>query len=216
MTQDIIARPGLPALVLWRPLPSQPGQPKFHGPRPSAAVRMESDNLVLLDSADKSLDLPNGQAVATHWTAVAARVGTGLVTSSLNTPLGNDAVELPFKVKPFTVPNRVAAAGRAAPTAVETFDMPINAVTEASKLRLNLSATIAMGLLDDLDSLIDYPYGCVEQTMSRLLPSAVASKTYKDLNIPNPKADQLPDIMTQGLQNLWFSTAVRRLGLVVR
>jgi uncharacterized protein YfaS (alpha-2-macroglobulin family) len=39
-------------------------------------------------------------------------------------------------------------------------------------------------VLDTLPYLADYPYGCVEQTMSRFLPSVIVSQTLKDLGYP--------------------------------
>jgi uncharacterized protein YfaS (alpha-2-macroglobulin family) len=38
-------------------------------------------------------------------------------------------------------------------------------------------------MMDALPYLIDYPYGCVEQTMSRFLPAVMVSKTLNDLGI---------------------------------
>jgi uncharacterized protein YfaS (alpha-2-macroglobulin family) len=38
-------------------------------------------------------------------------------------------------------------------------------------------------MLDALPYLIDYPYGCTEQTMSRFLPAVITSKTLKDLGV---------------------------------
>ncbi|HJZ11746.1 MAG TPA: alpha-2-macroglobulin, partial [Acidobacteriota bacterium] len=38
-------------------------------------------------------------------------------------------------------------------------------------------------MLDALPYLIDYPYGCTEQTMSRFLPAVVVAKTLRDLGL---------------------------------
>jgi hypothetical protein len=38
-------------------------------------------------------------------------------------------------------------------------------------------------MLDALPYLIDYPYGCTEQTMSRFLPAAITAKTLRDLGM---------------------------------
>ena len=38
-------------------------------------------------------------------------------------------------------------------------------------------------MLDALPYLIDYPYGCTEQTMSRFLPAAITAKTLRDLGL---------------------------------
>jgi hypothetical protein len=38
-------------------------------------------------------------------------------------------------------------------------------------------------MLDALPYLIDYPYGCTEQTMSRFLPAVITMKTLRDLGL---------------------------------
>jgi hypothetical protein len=42
---------------------------------------------------------------------------------------------------------------------------------------------MAVMMLDALPYLIDYPYGCTEQTMSRFLPAAIVARTLKDLGL---------------------------------
>jgi hypothetical protein len=59
-------------------------------------------------------------------------------------------------------------------------------------------------VLDGLEDLIGYPYGCVEQTISRLLPNAVIGRLLRVLEIEAPEiTDQLPDMMAVGLQKLY-------------
>lgn len=204
VTQEIITRPALPrfGVVGDRFLAGAVTQ-NFSGAAFDGSASLVADALVLLDGDVKEVALSNGGAAAVHWTAVAAHSGTGLVTTTLQTTVGGDAVVLPFPIRPFAVPDRWLAAGQANLTANERFRLPLNAVTEGTALELRLSPSLALGVLDGLDELIDFPYGCVEQTMSRLLPSAVTSKAYADLGIPNPKAEDLPKIVEQGLQKIY-------------
>jgi uncharacterized protein YfaS (alpha-2-macroglobulin family) len=46
---------------------------------------------------------------------------------------------------------------------------------------VQVTPSLAVTMLDALPYLIDYPYGCTEQTMSRFLPAAITAKTLKDL-----------------------------------
>lgn len=204
VTQEIIARPALPRFgVVGDRFQAGVVAQNFSGSATTGHAHLQASGLVLLDPGDKGVNLANGGSAAVNWTAVAATSGTGLVTTTLQTSAGGDMVELPFLVKPFAVPERWLAAGQADLTATELFTLPLNAVTEQTRLAVRLSPSLALGVLDGLDELIDYPYGCVEQTMSRLLPSAVAAKAYTDLGLPNPKADALPKIVAQGLQKIY-------------
>ena len=42
---------------------------------------------------------------------------------------------------------------------------------------------MAVTMLDALPYLIDYPYGCTEQTMSRFLPAAITARTLTGLGL---------------------------------
>jgi len=53
-----------------------------------------------------------------------------------------------------------------------------------------------------LDGLIGYPYGCVEQTMSRFMPAVVAGRAMRAAGIESPRAGELPDIFEKGLARL--------------
>lgn len=51
---------------------------------------------------------------------------------------------------------------------------PLNLPADASNLRLALTGSAASQFLRVADELIDYPYGCIEQTASRLIPLSLA------------------------------------------
>lgn len=54
---------------------------------------------------------------------------------------------------------------------------------ERTSLRLQLNSDPALFALDALPYLVDYPYGCVEQTMSRFLPAVVVRGTLTRLGL---------------------------------
>ncbi|MDM8521330.1 alpha-2-macroglobulin family protein [Anaerolineales bacterium HSG6] len=221
VSKDMIMRPALPRFaVLGDTFALNTVVQNYTGHAVDGQVSVSAPDLTLLDGATRQISLTGdstGNTARSSWTAVASQVGDAQVTCAVDTSLGGDAVELTLPIKPYAVPDRWQAAGqvdtplsaRRAITpldgyyATETFTMPFNAVHDTSELTIRLSPSVALGVLDGLDSLINYPYGCVEQTMSRVLPSAVAAKTYQDLGIPNPKADELPDIIDQGLTKLY-------------
>ena len=48
---------------------------------------------------------------------------------------------------------------------------------------MQVTPSLAVTMLDALPYLIDYPYGCTEQTMSRFLPAVITAKTLRDLGL---------------------------------
>ncbi len=62
-------------------------------------------------------------------------------------------------------------------------DVPAARKKDTTSLVVQVAPSLAVTMLDALPYLIDYPYGCTEQTMSRFLPSVVTAKTLKDLGL---------------------------------
>jgi len=204
VTKEVIARPGLPRFSILgdRFNVSLVGQ-NFTESAATGKATLESNHLFLLDEPTQSVSIPNNGTAVSEWTVVASQIGEGIVTSTLDLQTGLDQVVLPFQTDAFAVPERWSASGQVDTKIQEKFEIPFNAINEASSVEVRLASSLALSILDGLDDLINYPYGCVEQTMSRLLPSAVAAQAYKNLGIPNPKAEELPKIIKQGLQRIY-------------
>ncbi len=204
VTQPLLARPVLPRFArLGDQFQSSVVAQNFTSNSTGGWLALTSPQLTFLEPSQQSINLATGGSAVARWTTVASQLGTGVVTTTLATAAGADQIAVPFLIEPFSVPERWTAAGIAAPMATETFMLPFNAINEATSLTVQLAPALALGVLDGLADLIDYPYGCVEQTMSRILPSAVAERAFATLGIANPKADELPTIISQGLQKLY-------------
>ncbi|MCA8913746.1 MAG: hypothetical protein KDB82_18825, partial [Planctomycetes bacterium] len=67
----------------------------------------------------------------------------------------------------------------------QSFDvtLPDKLDPEQTSLDLQLSPSVAALAMDALPYLLQYPYGCVEQTMSRFLPAVLVRKTLQDAGI---------------------------------
>ncbi|MBK7780545.1 MAG: Ig-like domain-containing protein [Ardenticatenia bacterium] len=169
-----------------------------------ATLSLEAPGLVQLDAGVRELDLPKGQLRTARWSVVASKIGQELVSARMDTAAGGDAVELPFKVQAFSVPERFVAAGAVDSQAYETFAIPYNAIPDESSVEIRLAPSAALGVLDGIEDLIGYPYGCVEQTMSRVLPNAVIGRLAKAVQLDDPELlAKLPEYMAVGLQKLY-------------
>jgi len=120
----------------------------------------------------------------------------------------SDAVELKVPMQPkglkITTPVIADLSGDNQ-SETKSYGVPSFIDKKSAKLSFSISPSIASTLLNSLDELIGYPYGCVEQTMSRFLPSIVVADAYKELNIPlNEKSKQeLPKMVSAGLDRLY-------------
>jgi len=62
-------------------------------------------------------------------------------------------------------------------------DIPKERKAESTTLTVQVTPSMAVTMLDALPYLVDYPYGCTEQTMSRFLPAAITAKTFNGLGV---------------------------------
>ncbi|PZR07830.1 MAG: hypothetical protein DI536_26050 [Archangium gephyra] len=84
------------------------------------------------------------------------------------------------------------------------FDLPEKRKPALTQLELSLSPTLLSVMFDGLPYLAQYPYGCVEQTLSRFVPATIARRAVKDLNLPSTRVPANLDDMTQkGLERLY-------------
>src|SRR4051794_37859628 len=55
--------------------------------------------------------------------------------------------------------------------------LPTERRVGSTDVTVQVTPSLAVTMLDALPYLIDYPYGCTEQTMSRFLPAAIVART---------------------------------------
>lgn len=84
-----------------------------------------------------------------------------------------------------------------------TLNVRTGADPGSMRLKISVASTLASSLVPALDELVDFPYGCVEQTMSRFLPSVVVAQAMQKGGFPAPKrAAQIPQIVRDGFVRL--------------
>ena len=85
------------------------------------------------------------------------------------------------------------------------FEIPADVDLRTADLSFTLNPSLAGTILKSLDDLAGYPYGCVEQTMSRFLPTLIVESTFKEINVPlkSKTIEELPKYIDAGLKRLY-------------
>ncbi|MBP9582805.1 MAG: hypothetical protein KBE38_11655, partial [Ignavibacterium sp.] len=85
------------------------------------------------------------------------------------------------------------------------FVIPKDVDLRSAKFSFTLNPSLAGTILKSLDDLAGYPYGCVEQTMSRFLPTIIVANTFKSINAPlkSQTIEELPKYVEAGLKRLY-------------
>ena len=95
-----------------------------------------------------------------------------------------DAMEKTFQIYEHGIEKFIARSGKMRGDNVAiTLNIPKERRTDSTTLTIQVAPSMATTMLDALPYLIDYPYGCTEQTMSRFLPAAITAKTLRDLGL---------------------------------
>jgi uncharacterized protein YfaS (alpha-2-macroglobulin family) len=68
-------------------------------------------------------------------------------------------------------------------SAALTFNVPNERNPAFSRLEVRYSPTLAMAMVDALPYLVDYPYGCTEQTLNRFVPTVITQKVLLDMKL---------------------------------
>jgi len=91
------------------------------------------------------------------------------------------------------------------PTDARRHTLKLPAGFRAGDLQLTLSCTTAAQALEGLGYLVEYPHGCVEQTMSRFLPAVMVGRAVRQsgVDLPPDVAAKLPQVLSRGLTRLY-------------
>lgn len=142
-----------------------------------SAVRLDLDAAAVSAGGEgvQEVALGPGKAVEVLWACKAERAGVAVF--NFRAAAGKETDGLRWQV-PVTVPERLefsATSGVAEAESVEEVQRPKNARPDLGKLQVSLSPTALAGLQEGARFLLEYPYGCLEQRLSRMLPVIVGA-----------------------------------------
>ena len=120
------------------------------------------------------------------WTAQVVGDGQATVQMTAETNEESDAVEQSFPALTYGVQKFLDTSGVMQAdqnTAKLTVTLPKERKSGSAALLVQLNPSLAATTLDALPYLADYPYGCVEQTLSRFVPSVVVADTLRKAGV---------------------------------
>ena len=95
----------------------------------------------------------------------------------------SDAMEKVYPVFEHGIEKLIATSGKSMEELLRIpLDLPARK-PESTRVTVQVTPSLAVTMLDALPYLIDYPYGCTEQTMSRFLPAAITARTLRRMGL---------------------------------
>ena len=176
-------------IVVTQPLVLQAALPRFARPgdrfeagvlvtnRTDAAgeatVTAEADGLALHGDASKRVRLDAGETREVRFDWTAERTGDAALTFAARLGNERDAFATTLPVALPTTKEVTATFASTDGAAQEALRLPTDRVPGLGGLRVTLASTALAGLDGAARYLFEYPYGCLEQTTSRVRPLLV-------------------------------------------
>jgi len=137
---------------------------------------LDATGVTITASAPATIEVPPHGAARADWTIAAEHPGTATLRVSGRTSTGGDAMEKSFTVYEHGIEKLIAHSGRLhGSEALVRLDLP--AARRDTSLVVRITPSLAVAMIDALPYLVDYAYGCTEQTMSRFLPAAIVARS---------------------------------------
>ncbi len=183
----------------------------------SVDVTLQADGVTFSDTTPgtQTVSIAAGQSQRVNWVVTVQDVssidmtffangGSGLTDAS-KPPLGQGDNRL-LPVYQYEAPETVATGGvlREGGTRTEAISLPSNMDVTQGELSVELDPSLAATTIEGLDYLQNYPYQCVEQTVSKFLPNVMTYRALASLNLDNPDLKmQLDSNVNFALQRLY-------------
>jgi uncharacterized protein YfaS (alpha-2-macroglobulin family) len=114
-----------------------------------------------------------------------------------------DGVESKFNVQPHGRLEVSNQSGTVGSEAKFTLTRDADADPTAGRLAVTLTPSVVSGMYQSLNGLVQFPYGCVEQTMSRFLPAVLVTRVLREQGMPHPELEKrVPAITSDGFARL--------------
>jgi uncharacterized protein YfaS (alpha-2-macroglobulin family) len=170
------------------------------------SLEIDGNALKVLEApAEKTLRVEAHSEARADWTVSAVSAGeVKLRVTARNAQLG-DAMEKSFVVYEHGIDKLIARSGKMrGDEALIRLELPRE--RRATDLTIQIAPSLAATMLDALPYLIEFPYGCTEQTMSRFLPAVIVARTLEKLGLdPNERLPKkkLDAVTAAGMARLY-------------
>jgi uncharacterized protein YfaS (alpha-2-macroglobulin family) len=132
----------------------------------------------------RAIEVKAGSEARVDWLVAVTEAGEAKLRVEARGDKYADAMGKTVRVYEHGVEKFVSRSGKMRGDSVAIkLDIPKARRPETTGLSVQIAPSMATTMLDALPYLIDYPYGCTEQTMSRFLPAAITAKTLRDLGM---------------------------------
>ena len=133
-------------------------------------ARLRGKKLELTGAEEKTVSLVRGRDVRVEFPFKALSAGEAIVEFDVEMGGVRDSAQTRFQVQRATFTEAASVSGRTETAVLQGMEKLSDLRPDYGGLEIQTSSTALVGIEDGMEQLIDYPYGCLEQQSSRLLP----------------------------------------------
>jgi alpha-2-macroglobulin len=168
----------------------------------NANLSVDAKGIALVGQSIKTVSLSPGKAREVRFSFRADKVGKADFTFIAAMGGESDSVRVSVPVVAPLPSEAVAAYGVTADKSRQKIVAPKNVRKDVGGLTVTMSSTALSGLEQGVGQLVEYPYGCLEQTVSRALPLLLLEDIAKNYNIKKIKGGELRKTVQSSLDEL--------------
>jgi hypothetical protein len=138
------------------------------------------------DSLAQTIAIEPASEKRVDWRVKAVKAGQAVIRMKALTDEESDAMEMKFLVYVHGMLKTESFSGVIRPEkerALVAIRVPAERRAEQTRLEVRWSPTLAGAMVDALPYLMDYPYGCTEQTLDRFLPTVITQKALLQMGL---------------------------------
>jgi uncharacterized protein YfaS (alpha-2-macroglobulin family) len=149
--------------------------------------------LTALADTKQQIQIPEGGEVRVDWRVKVAEEGEAVIRMRALSDEESDAVEQHFPVYVHGMLKTESFTGSLRPEDALgkiSLRVPNERRAEQTRLEVRYSPTLAGAMVDALPYMVDYPYGCTEQTLNRFLPTVITQRVLINMGLDLKKIEE--------------------------
>ncbi len=151
-----------------------------------AALELDGNSLELIGKGSQGIKISAGGEERVDWRVKVKREGEAIVRMKALTDEESDAMEMRFPVYVHGMLKTESFCGVIRPNQNKSsfvINVPLDRRIDQSRVEIRYSPTLAGAMVDALPYLVEYPYGCTEQTLNRFLPTVITQNIIKNMGL---------------------------------
>lgn len=151
------------------------------------SLELDGNALAGQGSLTQKVTIPANGEKRVDWLVKVTNEGEAVVRMKALTDEESDAMEMRFPCYVHGMLKMESFAGVMRPDdkapGIVVLSVPAERRINETRLEVRYSPTLAGALVDALPYLVEYPYGCTEQTLNRFLPTIITQRILQKMNV---------------------------------